>query len=244
MRTTAHSACRDCAQSGFGGPGENRFTAYDALCRGDLCRSAGFPQVFVNSSNLTLYVRVTDLVYGALPPAFSLDRSYNQDDTHVGPFGTGWSFNLGDSLAADPDGSQVLRRGSGRIDRFAPAVASGSGSGFFAVTATTDTLVRNGDGTFTLRSAGSATTRIFRADGRMVAIQDSGATRVSMDYDNAGRLTAAHYRGRVLQFSYDSGGRITSVSDSAGRKVSYSYTSDGQARRLTAKKVKKKMRLK
>src|SRR6476619_4225944 len=50
----AHSACRDCAQPGFGGPGENRFTAFDPICRGEFCREPGFPQVFVNTSNLTL----------------------------------------------------------------------------------------------------------------------------------------------------------------------------------------------
>ena len=234
LRTTAQSACRDCAAAGLGGPGDNRFTAYDAICRGDLCRDTGFPQVSVNLSNLTLYIRVTDLVFGGPSPGFSLDRSYNQDDTRSGPFGTGWSFNLGDSLTTDADGSQVLLRGSGRIDRFATAVPSASGSGgYFALTATTDTLVKNSNGTFTLRGAGSTSTQLFSADGRLLAIQDSGATRVALDYDNAGRMTAAHYRGRLLQFAYGTGGRISSVTDSAGRTVSYTYSDDGRLAQQT-----------
>jgi len=209
------AACRDCAQPGFGGPAENRFTAYDAVS----------PSVFVNASNLTLYLKVTDLTFGGPSPGFSLDRSFNQDDTHAGPFGVGWSFNIGDSLTPDPDGSLMLRRGSGRIDRFATAAAGG---GFFAVTATTDTLTRNSDGTYTLRSPGSISARIFAASGRLAAIQDPGATRVSLDYDSSGNLTAAHYRGRLLQFSYDGSGHIASVSDSAGRTVSYTYSSGGR----------------
>ncbi len=234
MRTAAQGACRDCAAAGFGGPGDNRFAAYDAICRGDRCLEAGFPQISVNLSNLTLYIRVTDLAFGGPSPAFSLDRSYNQDDTRPGPFGTGWSFSLGDSLTSNPDGSQVLRRASGRIDRFAPAVPSGSGSsGYFALTATTDTLLKNGDGTFTLRGVGSTTTELFSADGRLLAIQDSGVARVSLDYDNTGLMTAAHYRGRLLQFTYGTGGRISSVTDSAGRTVSYSYTSDGRLAQQT-----------
>ncbi|HEV3199023.1 MAG TPA: DUF6531 domain-containing protein [Bryobacteraceae bacterium] len=234
LRTTAQSACRDCAAAGLGGPGDNRFTAYDAICRGDLCRDTGFPQVSVNLSNLTLYIRVTDLAFGGPSPAFSFERSYNQDDTSSGPFGTGWSFNLGDSLTADTDGSQVLHRGSGRIDRYAAAVPPASASGgYFALTTTTDTLVRNSDGTFTLRGAGSTTTQLFGADGRLQAIQDSGTARVSLDYDNAGRITAAHYRGRLLQFAYGGGGRISSVTDSAGRTVSYSYTDDGHLSQQT-----------
>ncbi len=229
MRTTAQGSCRDCAAAGWGGPGDNPFTAYGAICRGDPCRIAGFPQISVNLSNLTLYVRVTDLVFGGPAPAFSLERSYNQDDTSSGPFGTGWSFNLGAALTASADGSQALRRGSGRIDRFAPAVASASGSGgYFALTATTDTLVKNGDGTFTLSSTGSTTTQTFGSDGRLLSIQDSGVAGVSLDYDSSARLTAAHYRGRLLQFAYGDGGRVSSITDSAGRTVSYTYTGDGR----------------
>ena len=165
---TARGACRDCAQPGFGGPGVNRFTAYDPICRGDACRDPGYPQVYVNASDLTLFVRVTDLVFGGPAPAFSFERSYNMGDTRPGPLGAGWSFNLGDSLTTDTDDSLVLRRGSGRIDRFAPKVptgpSSGSSSVFFAVTATTDTLAENGDGTYTLSSPASTTTRLFSSD--------------------------------------------------------------------------------
>ena len=117
------------------------------ICRGDACRDSGYPQVFVNAADLTLFIRVTDLVFGGPAPAFSFERSYNMGDTHAGPFGAGWSFSLGDSLTTDTDDSLVLRRGSGRIDRFAPAVPSGppsaSSSAFFAVTSTTDTLAQN-----------------------------------------------------------------------------------------------------
>jgi YD repeat-containing protein len=237
VRATAWSACRDCAQPGFGGPGENRFTAYDAICRGDHCRAPGYPQVFVNASDLTLFIRVTDLVFGGPAPAFSFERSYNMGDTRPGPFGAGWSFSLGDSLTTDTDDSLVLRRGSGRMDRFAPEVPTGPSAGssgaFFAVTATTDTLTGNGDGTYTLSSPASATTRVFSPDGRLLAIQDSGATRVSLNYDSSNRLTGASYRGRSLKFSYDAGGHVTSISDSAGRSVGYSYTADGRLAQQT-----------
>src|SRR5271157_5308148 len=237
VRATAWSACRDCAQPGFGGPGENRFTAYDPICRGDACRDPGYPQIFVNASDLTFFIRVTDLIFGGPAPAFSFERSYNMGDTRPGPFGPGWSFSLGDSLTTDTDDSLVLRRGSGRIDRFAPAVPSGPPSGassaFFAVTATTDTLVENSDGTYTLRSPASTATRVFSSDGRLLAIQDSGATRVSLNYDSSNRLTSATYRGRSLKFSYDGGGHVTSISDSAGRSIAYSYTADGRLAQQT-----------
>jgi YD repeat-containing protein len=222
-RSTVYSACRDCSQSGFGGPQENRFTAFEAVCPGDLCRDPGVPQVFVNLSNLTLFVRVLDLPFGGPAPALALERSYNSDDTSTGPFGTGWAFSLGDTLTVSSDGSLLLRRASGRIDQFAPS----SSGAIFALTSTTDTLGLNANGSYTLRAAGSATTRTFSPDGRLLAIQDGGATRVALEYDASNRLTVARYRGGALNFSYDDNARINAVADSAGRTVSYSYTADG-----------------
>jgi YD repeat-containing protein len=228
VRAAAYGACRDCAQPGFGGPDENRFTAYDAICRGDACRDSAYPQLFVSAADLTLFIRVTDLVFGGPAPAFSFQRSYDMGDTHAGPFGVGWSFSLGDSLTTDTDDSLVLRRASGRIDRFAPAAPPAPSGTFFAVTSTTDTLAQNSDGTYTLRSPASTTTRVFSPDGRLLAIQDSGVARVSLNYDSSNRLTGASYRGRSIVFSYDATGHVTSISDSAGRSVSYSYTADGR----------------
>ena len=99
---------------GFGGPGENLFTAYDALCRGTACRDIGYPQAFVNAANLTLYVKVTDLLFGTAGTGLALEHSFNMDDGGSGLLGKAWSFSLGDSIAPDTDGTLVLRRGSGR----------------------------------------------------------------------------------------------------------------------------------
>ena len=213
LRSPGLSACRDCAQPGFGGPAENRFTAYDALCRGAACRDAGFPQVFVNAANLTLFVRVTDLAFGGPAPALVLEHSFNGDDTRSGVLGTGWSFSLGDSITTDPDGSLVLRRGSGRTDRFTSAVGS---TALFPITNTTDSLTRAADGTYTLRAAASATSRTFSSDGKLLSIQDGAAVRVALDYDSSGHLSAAHYRGKLISFATDANGRITSIKDAAG----------------------------
>ena len=230
LRSPGFSACRDCAQSGFGGPGENRFTAYDPLCRGAACRDTGFPQVFVNASNLTLFVRVTDLVFGGPAPALTLEHSFNMDDTRGGVLGIGWAFSLGDSITTDPDGTLVLRRGSGRTDRFATAAGS---TALFPITSTTDTLARAADGTYTLRTAASSTTRTFSADGRLLSILDGATVRVALDYDSSSHLSAAHYRGNLINFATDSTGRITSIKDAAGRSVSFTYTADGRLAQQT-----------
>ena len=219
------AACRDCAQPPLGGPSENPFTAYDSLCSNAACCQPGAPQVYVNTADLTLFVQVTDLVFGGQDPALSLQRAYHLDDPRGGPFGAGWSFNLGDTLTPEADGAMLLRRGSGRIDRFAPGMTAGA---FFAVSATSDALTRNADGGYTLSSPASNTSRLFSSAGRLLSIRDGAATRVALEYDSAGLLTGARSRGRSLRFSYDAAGRVTSVADTAGRTVTYSYTADGR----------------
>jgi YD repeat-containing protein len=236
LRSSGFSACRDCAQPGFGGPGENRFTPYDALCKGAACRDAGFPEGFVNAANLTLFLRVTDLAFGGPTPALTLEHSFNMDDTRGGVLGTGWSFSLGDTLTTDPDGTLVLRRGSGRTDRFATAAGS---TALFPVTSTTDSLSRAADGTYTLRAAASPAARIariarnFSADGKLLSIQDGPSVRVALDYDSSGHLSAAHYRGKQIDFATDTAGRITSIKDAAGRSVSFTYNAQGRLAQQT-----------
>jgi YD repeat-containing protein len=204
----------------LGGPAENPFTAFDTLCATAACREAGVPQVSVNLSNLTLYVKVTDLAFGG---GFAIDRSFNQDSTASAGFGPGWSFTLGETLTPASDGSIRLQRGNGRIDLFTSATGA---STLFAVTHTSDTLTRNSDGTYTLRTANG--TRTFSSDGRLLSM---GA--VTLDYSASGTLSAAHYRGRTVQFGADDQGRITSITDAAGRTASFNYSGDGRLAQQT-----------
>ena len=78
------------------------------------------------------------------------------DDTRSALLGAGWSFSLGDALTPDADGSLVLRRGTGRVDRCARV--SGVGA-FFALSDTRDVLTQAAAGTY----RPSCTTRAARA---------------------------------------------------------------------------------
>jgi YD repeat-containing protein len=240
LRATAPAACRDCAQMGFGGLREYRYTAFDTFCRGEACDNQGYPKLSVNLANLTAFLQVTDLALGGPGEPFKLERSYNSDNSQAGQFGIGWSFSLGDRLTVQSDGTMVLQRGSGVIDIFAPGFSpatvganSGAGVAYFAVTPTSDTLTPASNGTFTLASPGSKITRIFSAAGLLMAIQNSGVTNVSLTYDSKGNLTAANYRGRTIAFTNDGNGHVASFSDSAGRSASFIYTSDGHLAQQT-----------
>jgi len=222
----ARPACRDCGAAALGGPSDNRFTTFDSLCQTAGCADPGQPQLLVNTANLNVYLRVVALTFGA-PPSFSLDQSYNSDDQQPGPLGNGWTFTLGDTLTQASDSSWVLRRGTGRIDRFGAAVDP---TQFFALTPTADVLIRAADGTFTLRNPQSGTVRTFTKDGRLAAIMDNGITRVALDYNSAGRLSAARVGGaasRAVQFSYTGDGHISAMTNAAGRSVTFGYDGGG-----------------
>ncbi|MEO8594672.1 MAG: DUF6531 domain-containing protein [Candidatus Solibacter sp.] len=228
MHAPAWTACRDCAQVGFGGPGENRFTPYEALCLGTACREPGYPRIYVNTANLTLFARVTDLAFGGPAPSLSLEHSFNMDETGSGLLGKGWSFSLGDTITTAPDGTLILRRGTGRTDRYATATGT---SALFPVSGTSDTLERAPDGGYTLKSGVS--TRVFNAAGELTALRTGGTLTVSLEYDGNRRLKTARYRGRSVAFTTDDAGHITSMRDDTGRTVAFAYNAEGRLAQQT-----------
>ena len=133
---------------------------------------------------------------------------------------------MGDTLTQDADSSWILRRSTGRVDRFAAGVDP---TQFFAITTTGDSLSRAADGTFALRNPQTGAVRKFSKEGRLTLIQDSGVTRVALDYNAAGRLTAARPGGsasRAIQFAYTGDGHISSITDASGRAVQFGYDGD------------------
>jgi YD repeat-containing protein len=209
--------------AGLGSPSDNRFTVFDAACSAAACDDQGAPVLLVNTASLNLFVRVRDLSFGGPAPSLQLEHFYNAGARTSGPLGN-WSFNLGERLTQDADGSWVLRSGSGKIDRFAPAIDV---TQFFAITQTVDLLTRSADGAFTLRTPQTGVARTFTRDGRLASIQDRGIARVTLDYDAGSRLILARSRGRTLRFDYNASGLLSAVVDSADRAVLFDYDAQG-----------------
>jgi len=217
VSSVAWAACSQCAESALGGPADNRFTPFETVVPG----GGGLPEILVNTASLNVFVRESDFRLGGAQ-GFGLERSYNLDDDRTGPFGTRWTFNLGERLTPDAENKVwTLRRGSGRLDLFAASAESG---GFFAAGGTPLQLAQSSDGSYTVRGGGAI--RTFRADGCLTAIERDGV-RVTLEYDAAARLTAAHALGRSLYFGYSDGDRITSVADTARRGGGYTYSAEG-----------------
>ncbi len=94
-------------------------------------------------------------------------------------------------------------------------------------------MTRAADGTYSLTTPGSVTSRTFSADGKLLAVLDGAAVRVSLDYDSSSHLSLAHYRGKPITFTTDSSGRITAIKDAAGRGLTFMYNPSGQLAQQT-----------
>jgi RHS repeat-associated protein len=64
---------------------------------------------------------------------------------------------------------------------------------------------------------------IFRPDGRLDALQDHQGNVIDVTYDGDGRMSGLVAGVQSFVFSHDAAGRIASVTDSAGRSVTYAY---------------------
>ena len=89
------------------------------------------------------------------------------------------------------------------------------------------TLVKNVDGTYTLKTPQQLTWN-FGTNGKVTSFVDPGGVTVNYSYNSGTGVleTVTNNLGRTLTFSY-TGTRLTSVSDGNGRSVQYSVDSNG-----------------
>jgi YD repeat-containing protein len=149
--------------------------------------------------------------YSDFVPVHNLDAS---------AYGSGWLLRNVDRLVPQAGGAS-LEAGGGNVYYFPldyaaqydppvnrPDIAS---------------LVKNGDGTFTL-SYRDASQEIFSSAGLLTAAVDKNANRISYVWNADNTLSlVTDQAGRQTQFAY-AAGKLTSVTDFAGRVTSYGFT--------------------
>jgi RHS repeat-associated protein len=138
--------------------------------------------------------------------------------------GAGLSITEIDRLDIKPTGVNLIT-GSNHAIWFA-----GTGSGPYTREAgdlTFSTLVKNGDGTYTLTSATGMKSN-FSATGLLTSRVDTVGNTRSYAYTLGDKIsTITDHVGRVVTFSY-TGSRITSVTDFDGAVTTLAYNGDGR----------------
>lgn len=161
----------------------------------------------------------------ALAPGLSLAlaRSFESSlsgRARLGPFGRGWAW-LGPwdtRLTSTSDGTVTLSGSDGQVRIFQPDSRGGylTRPGDFGV------LTAGTAGGFVLREADGGV-MAFRANGQVDYVEDNNHNRITAGYTGNLLTSLNHSAGQKLQIAYNAAGRITSVTDPAGRVTSYAY---------------------
>lgn len=169
-----------------------------------------------------------------IPGRMALDftRTYSSQRTAtLGPTGYGWTDNYNQSLSFDGSGNATAHAGNGSAVIFAFT----SPSTYTAAPSEHVTLVKNGDGTFTLTDTGKNQTIFNAAVANVSTLQKlvdrhgGAAYTLTLAYNGDGTLaTVTDPAARTLTFTYQTIGSnklVQSVSDSASpaRTVAFQY---------------------
>jgi YD repeat-containing protein len=174
----------------------------------------------VNTATGSFYTSTVDASLPGIGIPFAFERSYNSADATSGPLGRGWthSYNAfletqwnGDVLVHAEDGQQLhfLKRTDGTF--------VGDGGVW-------DTLVRNGDSTYTLTRRDQVTYG-FDPQGHMTSVRERNGQGLTLAYNGSKLTTITDSAGMSITLTYDANNLLTGLSLPLGRSITYGYTS-------------------
>jgi RHS repeat-associated protein len=176
----------------------------------------------VNTATGEFHQSFTDLSVPGRGMALDLTRTYSTNLAAVdSPVGFGWTDSYNVSLSIDA-GDATVHMANGAEVTYVP---NGSG-GYNGPSSDFATLVKNGDGTYTYaRDTGES--YVFNPAGQLIKEVDRNGYVTTLTYSGGNLTTVSDPAGRRLSFTYGSNGKIASVTGPLGRTVSYSYDSAG-----------------
>lgn len=215
QRELKGGVCWCCPPSALGGPGSNQNVEFDGA---PPC-GPGMPSWMVNTVNLNLIIQDIDFSYTSRGMPLEFIRTHNADDPREGIFGRSWTFNYSVSLVENPDGSIDIRRGDGRVDHFFY-----NGIRYQGPNGVYDTLIKNGDGTYSLKIKKDKTTQNFNAQGRLINIKDRNNNTISFSYDAEDKLIRiTDPNNKNIDLAYGANKKVSRITLPDARFVSFIY---------------------
>ena len=189
----------------------------------------------LSSDDGEIILNRVDLVIPGRGLDFIWSRTYRSRRGNSSPLGTGWDYSC--NLRLHGRGNDlVLQNGNGRRDLFKKqADGSFAAVGFFMEGR------ENADGTFTFTFTDGGTWTFHWNDlpavqrGRIASISDRNGNTIKYDHvyqHNQTDLEFIRVRDtldREVVVAFDAAGRVSSVTDFTGRRVSYKYYEAGEA---------------
>jgi len=183
----------------------------------------------VDTSTGSFGFQEQDLSLGG-PQPLALVRSYTGHSDRFGSLGARWTHSYAIALYSIANVGSGVVFGSGKEVFF-----NQNNQGVYspADARVHDTLVRNGDGSFSYTTTGNQS-YAFSSAGVLQTVKDLVGNTTSFAYDGSGRLsTVTDPGGRTLTFAYDGSGHLTSVSDPTGAKEQYADDGGGDLHTAT-----------
>lgn len=159
----------------------------------------------VNTASGSLTETATDLRLAGPGIPFSWTRTYNSRDTSAGALGTGWSHPFAASITVvnTTTGELEYRSGSGQRTRFTKVTGGSTGAATYRAKGFDGTLKRLADNSYELKTRDQRT----------------------FLFDTSGKLTQLKPRFRPATTLAYTSGKLSSITDSAGRSISITYAS-------------------
>ena len=183
----------------------------------------------VNVANGNLVLEERDLQIAGTGLDLALARYWNSQTRRETDLGSGWSFGTGDGVELKQlsDGDVRFFGPSGYAVRF----NSQEGGSYSVPSALNATLTkRNQNPGWELEFYESEERYVFDGQGRLIEDIDRNDQKISFAYDAAGRITRiTDTQGRPVTFEYypesdpEAGGLIRAMTDVAGRRFEYLY---------------------
>ncbi|MFN7987708.1 MAG: RHS repeat-associated core domain-containing protein [Thermoanaerobaculia bacterium] len=212
----------------------------DGRCGQGGCNSCTGSPVYVSSGTYT--TSATDLVVPTAGPAIAVARNYLSTPGPDGVVGPGWTSSLESRVYLAPYITGGVRLGTeanvvlptGLRYKFRLNSLTGH---FDPLPGRKDDLVRNADGSFELfLERGSGSAYRFDQHGRLASETDEYGNVVNWERDSQGRVSRIvdlSGTGRWVNVAWTSGGKVDTLTDSAGRTVVYDYDARGRLAGVT-----------
>ena len=164
----------------------------------------------------------TDLTLPAVGIPIAFGRVYRSRSSLATALGWGWMHSYGMSLRANADGSLTYVTEDLRELGFKKAGTSqwSAPAGWY------QTVAKDASG-YQMRFKDGLVYR-FDLGGKLISEADPNGNTVTLGYDSLGRLSAvtdAAGRG-ALTLNYDAGGKLANVADAAGRAVFFEHVGE------------------
>lgn len=208
-----------------------RTGSYDYVTRATSLNAdteVSLPDVFGEQAVVTF----NDILYAGLVPQRTerLERRTILVNLRESPYGAGWSLMNERRLYFDPDGCIVLLRGNSLASLFVPDPDSPnrwiSPSGDFSA------LVRNPQDGYYIRSFDDGAREVYTPAGRIERLEDRYGYTTIFEYtgDLLTQITTA--TGYLFTLGYDGNGKLSEISDSAGRTTQFMIDAAGDLVRV------------